>query len=379
MTSLNQKPSTADLRRRTGDLAAFAGIQEVVLKNGREEGVRALILRNAAGLEIEVLIDRAFDLGGARFKGTPFGWRSGNGFRHPGLHEVDAEDGLSWLRALDGLLVTGGLDHALFGGEYDATHYAYPPKQTVRHGLHGRLTAIPARLLRVEEDWTEHGGTLRVVGEVVQATSFGEHLRLTRTIELDVFGTEVRVHDVVDNLGFEPTPHMFLYHLNIGYPYVDEGTQFVGSITGHEWSSDSVATQGVPYDTLSAPIEGFVEQVWEHALVPGNDGRHRVALHAPDGQTGVEVSWDASAQPFFFEWQNLRAGQYGVGLEPSSHHVSGDQAARDDGSMTWLRHGECKEYDLSIKILADADDVSGSLAAIRAVGGQPQARTESTS
>ena len=40
-------PSTAALRRRTGDLAAFAGIQEVVLKNGREEGVRALVLRNA--------------------------------------------------------------------------------------------------------------------------------------------------------------------------------------------------------------------------------------------------------------------------------------------------------------------------------------------
>ncbi|TQK17687.1 uncharacterized protein DUF4432 [Microbacterium sp. SLBN-154] len=366
-------PSTADLRRRAGDLAAFAGIQEVVLKNGREEGVRALLLRNASGLEVEVLIDRAFDLGSARYRGVPFGWRSGNGFRHPGLHESDAENGLSWLRALDGLLVTGGLDHALFGGEYDATHYAYPPKQTVKHGLHGRLTAIPARLLRVEEDWLQSGGVLRVVGEVIQATSFGEHLRLIRTIELDVFGNELRVHDVVDNLGFEPTPHMFLYHLNIGYPYVDEGTALVAPIAGHEWASDSTTQQGVPYDVLSAPVDGFVEQVWEHALTVGDDGRHRVALHTPDASRGIEISWDAATQPFFFEWQNLRAGQYGVGLEPSSTHVTGEAAAREDGSLTWLAHGESRAYDLTVRVLDGTSEVAESASRIRAIGPQPSA------
>jgi len=373
MSSQNTPPTTADLRRRTGDLAAFAGVQEVVLKNGREEGVRALHIRNAVGLEVEVLIDRAFDLGSARYKGEPFGWRSGNGFRHPGLHETDAEDGLSWLRALDGLLVTGGLDHALFGGEFDATHFSYPPKKTVQHGLHGRLTAIPARLLQVQEDWQENGGVLRVVGEVVQATSFGEHLRLTRTVEVDVFGTSIRVHDVVDNLGYEPTPHMFLYHLNIGYPYVDKGTKLIGSIEGHAWASDSTKEQGVPYDVLSEPIEGFVEQVWEHTLTEAPDGRHRVALHAAGGEKGVEVSWDAATQPCFFEWQNLRAGQYAVGLEPSSNHVNGEAAAREDGSLAWLGHGESREYQMTVEILDGADAVKSSLSRIRNVGDQPDA------
>ena len=240
----------------------------------------------------------------------------------------------------------------------------------MRHGLHGRLTAIPARLLRVEEDWSETGGTLRVVGEVVQATSFGEHLRLTRTIELDVFGSEIRVHDVVDNLGFEPTPHMFVYHLNIGYPYVDEGVKFVAPVQRHEWASDSTGEQGVAYDTLSAPIDGFVEQVWEHAIVPGADGRHRVALHAADGTRGVEVSWDAATQPYFFEWQNLRSGQYAVALEPSSNHVTGEAAAREDGTLTRLAHGERREYDLNIRLLDGAEEVGDSLARIRALGDQ---------
>jgi len=363
-----------ELERRTGDLSAVAGIRQVVLDNGVERGVRAIDLRTSSGLELEVLVDRAFDLGSARFKGVPFGWRSGNGFRHPGLHEHNDEGGLSWLRALDGLLVTGGLDHTLFGGEVDATRYGYPPKQSVSHGLHGRLTAIPARLLEAREvvDGATGASVLRLVGEVIQATSFGEHLRLTRTIELDIDGREIRLHDVVDNLGFEPTPHMFLYHLNIGWPYVDEGTEFVAPITSTLWASDSAAEQGVSYRTLPAPITGFVEQVFEHELVPDAQGDHRVALIAGDESFGIEVSWASAGMPHFFEWQNLRSGQYAVGLEPSTHHVGGDGAARDDGSMTWLGHGESREYRTRIRLLEGVDETRAVRAAIRDVADQPE-------
>lgn len=361
----------AALRERTGDLASVAGVREVVLGNGVERGVRAVQMRSAAGLEVEVLVDRALDLGSARFRGVPFGWRSGNGFRHPGLHENNDEGGLSWLRALDGLLVSGGLDHTLFGGEVDAGHYRYPPKQSVAHGLHGRLTAIPGRLLEAGEVWDGDRCTLRVRGEVVQATSFGEHLRLTRTIEVDFDGLEIRLDDVVDNLGYERTPHMFLYHLNFGWPVVDAGTEFVAPIAETTWRSDSVAEQGVSYRVQPDPKPGFVEQVHEHRLVPDADGRHRVALIRGDSTLGVEVAWDAAAMPCFFEWQNLRSGQYAVGLEPSTHHVAGDAAAREDGTMTWLEHGESRAYRTTIRVLDGAEATTAARAAIRRVAGQP--------
>jgi galactose mutarotase-like enzyme len=369
-----QQLSRRELAERTGDLSAVAGIRSVVLDDGVERGVRALQLRTAAGLELEVLVDRAFDFGSARLRGVPFGWRSGNGFRHPGLHEHSDEGGLSWLRALDGLLVTGGLDHTLFGGEVDAQQYGYPPKQSVTHGLHGRLTAIPARLLEAREivDAETGDSVLRVVGEVVQATSFGEHLKLTRTVELDFTGREIRWNDTVENLGFERTPHMFLYHLNIGWPFVDEGTRLVAPIAKTLWSSDSAAEQGVSYRTLPAPQQGFVEQVFEHELVAGPDGRHRVALVAADGSRGVEVSWGSEGMPHFFEWQNLRSGQYAVGLEPSTHHVDGDAAARDNGSMIWLEHGERREYSTTVRVLDGEAETQASVEAIRAIAGQPE-------
>jgi len=362
--------SLPELRRRTGDLAAVAGLRSVVLTEGVERGVRAIEVRTSAGLEFDVLLDRAFDIGSARFRGTPIGWRSGNGFRHPGLHENNDEGGLSWLRALDGLLVTGGLDHTLFGGEVDASQYGYPPKPTVTHGLHGRLTAIPGVLLEASEVRVGDTIVFRIRGEIVQATSFGEHLRLTRTIEVDFDGTEIRLHDVVDNLGFEPTPHMFLYHLNIGWPVVDKGTEFVANAASRLWASESAALQGVTHAVMPEPIRGFVEQVFEHELVASPEGRHRVALLRADGDLGVEVEWDAAAMPCFFEWQNLREGQYAVGLEPSTHHVNGEAAARNDGSMTWLEHGESREYRTAIRVLEGPERTAAARAAITAVGGR---------
>jgi hypothetical protein len=363
--------TATELRQRTGDTAAIGGIRQVVLDNGVERGVRVVELRTSAGLQLDVLVDRALDLGAATLGGVPFGWRSGNGFRHPGLHENNDENGLSWLRSLDGLLVSAGLDHTLFGDETDASTYGYPPKQTVQHGLHGRLAGIPGRLLEARELWTGDECVLRVQGEVIQATSFGEHLRLTRTIEVDLNGTEIRLHDVVDNLGFERTPHMFLYHFNFGWPLVSEGTELVAAIARQRWASDSVSSQNTSYRVMSAPQRGFVEQVFEHELVPGADGRHRVALLTETGDSGVELSWDATSMPNFFEWQNLRDGQYAVGLEPSSHAVAGDNAARADGTMTWLEHGESVEYHSTIRVLRGKAETSATKAAIRAIHAQP--------
>jgi hypothetical protein len=360
------------LEERTGDLAAVAGIRHVTLEDGVERGVRALDVRTTAGLELEVLLDRALDIGGARLSGVPFGWRSGNGFRHPGLHEHSDEGGLSWMRALDGLIVTGGLDHALFGGEFDAGHYVYPPKPTVKHGLHGRLTAIPARLLEARLGNTHAGKPIfRIRGEVTQATVFGEHLRLTRLIEIDLDGRELRLNDAVENLGYERTPHMLLYHINLGWPIVDQGSELVAPIASRRWQSPEVAEQGLSYRVLPEPQPTVAEQVFEHELIADQSDHHHVALLRADGEYGVHVSWDARAMPHFFEWQNLRRGQYGVGLEPSTHAVQGEQAARDDGSMIWLEHGDRRVYNTTIRFLHGRNETEAAQQTIRAIGGQP--------
>lgn len=344
----------AALSRATGDLASVGGVRSVLLEDGVERGIRVLEFRTGTGLAFDVLVDRAMDIGPAEHSGRSFGWRSATGFRHPGLHEYRDEDGLSWLRSFSGLMVTAGLDHTLFTAEVDASSYHYPPRRTVWNGLHGRVGNIPARLTGYGEQWTDDGCVLWAEGEVRQAAVFGENLRLVRRIEADLGGDEIRLVDTVRNAGFDRTPHMYLYHINLGWPLLDEGTRFEAPIARTLWASDSVAEQGVSHLVMEGPREAFVEQVYEHELTPDEDGRVRVRLVNDRTGTTFELEYDAAQFPAFFQWMHLREGAYAVGLEPGTHHVQGEQAARDDGSMTWLAPGESRTYETTFRILTRA-------------------------
>jgi hypothetical protein len=338
-------PDRRTLSRVAGEASAYGGVRSVVLDDGSERGIRVLEFHTGGGLRFEVMVDRAMDIGVATIDGVTVGWRSPTGFRHPGLHEHGDEEGLSWLRSMAGLVVTGGLDHTLSGGNIDATAYRYPPKVTVRQGLHGRVANIPARLIGYGLDWTDDDhGVLWAEGEVVQATNFGEHLVLRRRIESDLGGTEIRLRDVVTNAGWDPTPHMFLYHVNVGWPLLDRGTRLVADIAETLWQTDSVAEQGADHLVFDEPLPRFVEQVYEHQLIAEN-GRHQVGLVNDRLGLGFELDTDATAFPCFLQWLNLREGAWAVGLEPSTHHAAGDAAARQDGSMIWLEHDDARSYD----------------------------------
>jgi Domain of unknown function (DUF4432) len=336
---------------RTGDFDAVGGVRSVVIDDGVERGVRAIEFRTGGGLRFEVLVDRAMDIGVAEFDDYSFGWRSATGFRHPGLHEANDEDGLSWLRSMSGLNVTCGLDHTLFGGEYDASNYHYPPKTAVRQGLHGRIANIPARLIGYGRTWHDDEAVLWAEGEIRQAAIFGEHLLLHRRIEADLGGNEIRLTDTVVNTGFDPTPHMFLYHCDLGWPLLDEGTEFEARVRATTWSTDSVRAQGRSNLRFDAPIRGFIEQVYEHQLEPDPDGRVRVRLHNKRIGRAFELEYSPEEFPVFFEWCNLRAGDYAVGLEPSTHSVTGEAAARSQGTMIWLEHGDERHYHTTFRFL----------------------------
>ncbi len=350
MTDERRRLSRRAVERHAGDLSALGGVRSVVLGDGLERGVRVLEFKTAAGLRFDVLVDRAMDLGATELSGVSIAWASRTGVRHPMLFEHADERGLSFLRSMTGLLVTGGLDHTLFGDDVDASHYHYPPRPTLRHGLHGRVANLPARLLGYGEAWQGDRCVLYAEGEVRQAAMFAEHLRLRRRIEVDLDGTEIRVEDTVRNHGFDPTPHMFLYHINLGWPFLGAGTRVQAPIERTVWQSASVEEQGVSHLELPGPQPAFVEQVYEHALRPDERGEVLVTVTNP-AQRRVELRFDGTAFGHFFEWLALREGDYALGLEPSTHAVAGDRSARDDGSMIWLGHGEERHYRTSLRFV----------------------------
>jgi hypothetical protein len=364
--------SQLDLERRSGDLAAAGGVRKVILDDGSERGIRALEFRTGSGLSFDVLVDRAMDLGRAEHNGRSFGWCSATGFRHPGLHENADEKGISWLRSFSGLLTSGGLDHTFAPADVDAAQYQYPLRKSMQHGLHGRLANLPARLQGYGHTWEGDRCRLWAEGEITQAAVFGEHLRLRRRIESEIGSNEIRLHDTVRNHGFEKCPHMLLYHVDLGWPLIDEGTRLIAPIARTLWYSPSVGQQQLSYQTMPAPVSQACEQAYEHQLVPDSAGKMRVAVINDRLQFGITLEWIAGEFPCFVEWLHLQEGGYAVGIEPSTHHVGGDQRARDDGSMIWLEHGECREYHTAISVLEGQQALAQAVKEIRSVAIQPE-------
>lgn len=375
MVKLNGRTYTRrEIAERAGMLSQFAGVRLMELSDGVERGIRMLEFRTGSGLRFTALVDRALDIADCEFNGKAIGWNSPAGFRHPGLHEYEGEGGLAWARSFSGLLVTCGLDHILFMNDVPADNYVYSPKQTVSHSLHGRVGTIPAKLTGYGEEWHGDECVLWAEGIVQQSAVFGEDLHLIRRIEADVGGKEIRITDRVVNHGFYKTPHMYCYHINVGHPVLDEGSRYLAPIKDVVWAAHAGADyrkQGVGYRTLPAPKLDFHEQVWQHELGADDAGKQYVALVNDRAGIGFEVETHKEQFPCLYEWQNLQAGQYALGIEPSTNHVLGNNAARERGEMIWLQHGEEKRYDSVFRILDGAADIAASEARIRAISGQP--------
>ncbi len=366
--------SRRDVAARSGSLGQFAGVRLMELADGLERGIRMLEFRSGTGLRFTVLVDRSMDIADCEFRGQSIGWHSPAGFRHPGLHEYEGEGGLGWARSFSGLMVTCGLDHILFMNDVPADNYVYSPKKTVSHSLHGRVGTIPAKLTGYGEVWDGDRCTLWAEGVVQQSAVFGEDLHLVRRIEVDVGSNDIVLKDRVVNHGFYKTPHMYCYHINVGYPVLDEGARYLAPIEDVVWAAHAGADydrQKVGYRTMPAPQLDFHEQVWQHEMRGNAEGQVSVALVNDRIGLGFEVVTRKDQFPCLYEWQNFQSGQYALGIEPSTHHVLGNLAARDRGEMIWLEHGEERQYDTVLRILPDAAAIADAESRIRAVSGQP--------
>jgi hypothetical protein len=360
---------------RAGLLSQFAGVRLMTLSDGVERGVRMLEFRTGSGLRFTVLVDRAFDIADCEYRGQSIGWHSPTGFRHPGLHEYEGEGGLAFARSFSGLLVTCGLDHILGPQEVDAANYSYPGRKAVKHSLHGRVSTVPAQLMGYGETWSGDECLLWAEAVVRQSAMFAEDLHLYRRIEVDVGGNEIRIRDRVVNHGFRRTPHMFFYHVNVGYPVLDAGSRYLAPIEDVVFAAhagEAYRRQGVGYRRLAAPSADFVEQVWQHELAADHAGETHVALVNDRIGLGFEVTTRKDQLPCLYQWQDFQSGHYALGIEPSTHHVLGDQFARDRGEMIWLEHDDERRYDARLRVLAGAGDIAAAGARISAAAQQPE-------
>ncbi|HEY3378781.1 MAG TPA: aldose 1-epimerase family protein [Armatimonadota bacterium] len=340
-TLFGQKYSRHDLQGYTGNLAQVGGIRPFELAAGRERGVRGFDLITGTGFEITALADRALDLTRATFRGRSLSFHSALGQAHPAYYDPH---GVGFLHSFPGgLLTTCGLRNV--GSPC--------MEQGEEFGLHGRIGHLPMEELGYWGEWVGNEYWMYLKGAVTEGVMFGNSLRLTRQLSARLGGNTILIEDTVENLGGEATPHMLLYHCNLGFPVLSPDAQLV-TPSRTVTPRDAAAAEGLATAaTFQPPTPGYAEQVFYHEMETDTAGDVRVALVNPalDGGLGVFIKYHKKTLPNFIQWKQMGHGTYVLGLEPANCQVEGRCAERERGTLPVLQPGEVRAYRLEIGVL----------------------------
>ncbi|MCZ6679786.1 MAG: aldose 1-epimerase family protein [Candidatus Poribacteria bacterium] len=349
-----------ELLRHVGDISQIAGAKQYQLTSGNEKGTDAVDFRTGAGLNFTVLPDRGLDISYAEYNGIPLCWRSSTGDVAPSYYEPE---GIGWLRGFSGgLLTTCGM-----------TYLGSPDEDEGEAlGLHGRVSYIPAKNVWVDSRWEGDRYTMWVQGKVTETTVSGENLCRTRRIWAELGTTKLHIEDIVENLGYQDTPHMYLFHINPGFPIVDEGSELLAPST-QVTPFDDPSAEGLSRHAVCEPPTGdFREQVFYHEMEGDEHNHVYVALvnrSFNDGQgIGLYIRYHRTQLPKFVQWKMNGEGLYVIGLEPANCWVDGRAKERERGTLEFIEPGGRRHYEVEIGMLtsnAEIERLAAEIAAIK--------------
>jgi len=346
-----------EAERRVGSLRQLGGIRSFELSDGRARGVRAFQVTSGGGLDFTVLPDRGMDIADFSCRGVNLVYHAAAGIAHPSYYDPA---GAEWLRVFfGGLLTTCGL-----------TYFGRPGKDGDEDlGLHGRYSALPAVRVSDLSRWEGDEYLLELTGVVEEAVIFGDKLRLTRAISSRVGSRSLSVRDSVENFGSRPSPFLILYHMNAGFPLLDETAELVTASQSIE-PYDQASAAGLPSASrFAAPQAEFGEMNFLHTMIPDQHGFTSAAFVNRGLGLGLGLRFTAATLPYLSEWKMLADVDYVVGIEPVNARIANRAELRAQGTLPMIGPGEVRRMMLEVSALEGAAEIDSFCAQIRKIQG----------
>lgn len=340
------------LLRFAGDISQFAGMKRYEFTEGKEKGVEAVDVRTGTGFEYTVLPGRGMDIAHCSYQGVPVSYISKTGIVSPAYYD---NTGLEWVRSFfGGLLTTCGLSNV--GGPCSDAHDTLGEQH---YGLHGRITNTGAYHVCVQEDWTESERyEMRVSGKVKEAQLHGECFVLSREIKSVMGESRLFITDRIENQSCRELPLMLLYHINIGYPMVSEGSRFIAAQKRVEPNDEYSRKKLNEHPLFGAPVPLEKENLYFHDMCTDKEGYATAAVINDAIEAGVYIRYKKAELPEFSQWKMCGVSEYVMGLEPGNCRPVGRTAWRESGKLRTLAPYSSAAVHLEIGVLKDAQEIA---------------------
>lgn len=309
------------------------GIEEHRLVGGKGDGMRLLEVNNGKGLELTVSLDRAADISRLRFRGINMSYFSPCGYVAPAYYDCV---GGNWLKSFTaGFLTTCGL--RAVGSPCVDEGEELP--------LHGTIANQPAE----SAYWLEENGELVVRATVKDEGIFAPKLRLMREIRVSLEKNDVTICDTIENTGDTKQPLEILYHMNMGYPLLDEDSVVEIPSIGVTPRDDHAAEDIENWMHMIKPEAGYVERCYYHKF----EKEGKASIYQPKLEQGLEITFDAEELDGFVEWKMMGVRDYVLGLECGNCYPDGRDVMRRTGMLKFLEPGEKKTYQVKVRMFMD--------------------------
>ena len=173
------------------------------------------------------------------------------------------------------------------------------------------------------------------------------------------------VTDEIENESFREETLMLLYHINLGFPFLDENMRLyipTGSVTARDPESKGHEEE---YDRMDPPKDLEPEYVFIHELQTDSEGNTEVlAVNEPLG-LGLKISYNTKFLPYFMEWKSTASGDYVIGLEPANSSVYGRMFHEADHSVHKLAPFGKEKNVLTFTILDGEEEMKDALQAFQ--------------
>ena len=291
--------------RKVGNKSQILFAKDICIDNKR-----CILVQNG---ELEVLFnkDNALDIVWVKYKGVNVSFLSKNGLNDGTRDFVGNFEG--------GFLYTCGMDNVS----------ACVDGKPVHGSLHYKKCDFAYAY--------EQDGVIYVCGEVKETALFGKNLVMKRCFA--VSENAILINDTLENQGYSKADYVLLYHVNYGYPFLDECLEMEIPAIASDPLTEVAATNKADMFRITAPIDGGEEHVYYHTLSEG-----KVRLVNSERQMAIEMLYNVQDFPFTLEWKSMISGDYALGIEPSLTRFDAFQ-------MRKLQPSEQKTYRIKINFM----------------------------
>lgn len=322
------------MNKYIGHDSQLYGVEEHRLVGGKGDGLRLYEMHNGCGLDLTVSPDRNCDILRLRYKGINMSYMSPCGYVAPAYYD---SIGTNWLNSFTaGFLTTCGLNGV--GSPCVDEGEEIP--------LHGSIANTPCE----NSYYMEEDGILKVKSVTKDETIFGRKLRLERVIAVSTKENTFSIKDTITNTGDRVEPFEILYHMNMGYPLLDEDSK-INIPSVEVIPRDEHAKEGIDdWMNMERPTQQYQERCYYHKFNQDAGNKTEVSIYQPKLDTKLSIAFDAKSLDGFVEWKMMGIRDYVLGLECGNCYPDGRDVMRKNGMLKFIKPGETVEYNVLVSL-----------------------------